>query len=474
MIKKYKIPFIAATLMLTITGCSGENTASQPTQTSETTLSDAKATTSGEEKKETETKENNKNNNVIQLTDNIWQNSYDTEDGRYSIIIRELEDGNSLNCIAYVDYETARQILLCNKPNCNHDSEDCSAVLPEEMQFLQQTYLFGDGEYLYLAASPYDNAGTMTVETISVSDGSTFQTASEEPPTLYRMNLDGTSREKIHTFQDGTILEGHFFGDDNYFYTITKKLESETEGNTTYTTGYDKKLIRVDLESGKEEDVLSLDTDATILGCYGRNLIQGVTDYGKELTPQEIADDKTFRTAYNNSVYKITSVNIDTKAVTPIKEIKQSQMHSELLKNGFLYISYEKDTGIDKIDLALGKQTTIPTEKNYDLAYEIDGTLLGSEWNKDTNEQYDFIDTKTGETSPCTLLTSEKTPVTIVSETKDFLFVWYDYVNVEEYVAWMDITQEVIGETHYGMIKKSDYLNNVGNYKEVTMLEEAL
>ena len=38
-------------------------------------------------------------------------------------------------------------------------------------------------------------------------------------------------------------------------------------------------------------------------------------------------------------------------------------------------------------------------------------------------------------------------------------------------MAWADVTQEVIAETHYGMIKKSDYLNNVGNYREVTMLE---
>lgn len=472
MIKKYKIPFIAAALMLTITGCSGANTPSLPTQTSETAPSDTKAITSGEEKKETQTKENDKKNDVIQLTDSIWQNSYNTEDGRYTIITREMEDGNSFDCIAYVDYETAQQILLCNKPNCNHDSEDCSAVLPEEMLFSQQTYLFGDGQYLYLAASPYDNAGTMEVETSSSADGIYFQTSSEEPPTLYRINLDGTSREKLYTFQDGTILEGQFFCDDNYFYTVTKKLESETEGNTTYTAAYDKKLVRIDRESGKEEDVLSLDTDAAILGCYGRNMILGVTDYGKELTEKEIADDATFRAAYENSVYKITSVNIDTKEVTPLKEIKQSQLHSELLKEGCLYISYEKDTGIEKMNLATGEQTTIPTEKNYCLAYEIDGTLLGSEWNMDTNEQYDFIDTKTGETRECTLQTSEKTPVTIISETSDSLFVWYDYVNVEEYVAWMDVTQEVIGKTHYGMIKKSDYLNNVGNYKEVTMLEE--
>ena len=44
-------------------------------------------------------------------------------------------------------------------------------------------------------------------------------------------------------------------------------------------------------------------------------------------------------------------------------------------------------------------------------------------------------------------------------------------MNEDEYVPWMDVTQEVIGETHYGIIKKSDYLNNVGNYQEVAMLE---
>ena len=467
MIKKYKLPVLAVAMMITMTGCSADNTVSQPT-----TPSEAEATTSGDEKQEqteTKTEQNEKNNDLIQLTDKLFHDSYDTENGRYSLITKETEDGFSLNCIAYVDYETAEQIVLCNKPNCKHDSEDCSAVIPEEILY-GGLYLFGDGEYLYLAASPYDAAGTSTVETISDSGIININTTSDTPPVLYRMNLDGTNREKIHTLPDGVIVEGDFFSDGNYFYTVTKKLEAETEGNTTYTKGYDKKLIRIDRESGKEEDVLSLGTDATILGCYGRSLILAENDYGKELTQEEIFDDNAFRAAYENSVYKITSVNIDTGAVTTLKEIDQSQLHTELVKDGCLYISYEKDTGIDKIDLASFEQTTIPTEKNYNIDYELDGILLGVEWDADATH-YDFINTETGEIKESTLQTSEGTPVTIVSENSDSLFVWYDFVNKEEYVAWADVTQEVTAETHYGMIKKSDYLNNVGNYREVTMLE---
>lgn len=471
MMKKYKIPVLAVTAMLTITGCGAENPPSQTVTPSEAAVAEMEATTSGDVKKETNTEQNEKNNDLIQLTDNLTYDSYQTENGRYSLMEREDEEGNIVKCIAYVDYETAQQILLCNKPNCKHDSEDCSAVIPEEMQMFQQAYLFGDEQYLYLAASPYDNAGTTTVQTGSDTGEISFSTGADTPPTVYRMNPDGTKREKLYTLQDGTVLEGQFFQDDNYFYTVTKKLESETEGNTTYTTGYDKKVIRINMESGKVEDVLSLDTDAVILGCYGRNLVLGVIDYGKELTPQEINDTNTYKEMYENSIYKITSVNVDTKEVTPVKEIKQSQLHSELVKDGYLYISYEKDTGIHKMDLVAGKETTIPTEKNYCIEYEIDGTLLGQEWNAAETYHYDFIDSETGEIKECTLQTSEGTPVTIVSENRDSLFVWYDYVNEDEYVPWMDVTQEVIGETHYGIIKKSDYLNNVGNYQEVAMLE---
>lgn len=461
-----------ASFMLVVTGCSNKNTVSYST-----TLSDAVVTEQKEEENgqiESESKDDEKNNDLIQITDNRYNDSFNTEDGRYSIIMKESEaDSTTLNCIAYVDYKTAQQILLCNKPNCKHDNENCSAVLPVEIQFTQQVYLFGEGEYLYLASTPYDNAGSSVVTEYKESDTGMINIENDNgtPPALYRMKLDGTEREKIYTLSDNLVLEGQFFSDGKYFYTVTKKLQSESKENITYIKGYDKKLIRIDVQNGKAQDVLSLDTEAEILGCSGRNLILGVTDYGRELTPEEKLDNKTYFEAYKNSMYKITSVNIDTKENTLIKEIPQTQLHSEFIKNGYLYISYEKDTGIQKIQLATGEETMIPTEKKYHIDYEINGTLLGAEWDAEEKYHYDFIDTATGEIRECTLQTSEGTPVTIISENSDSLFVLYDFVNKEEYIPWANVTQELIDKSYYGMIKKSDYLNNVGEYRQVTMKE---
>ena len=46
--------------------------------------------------------------------------------GEDSIALKENTFGFRM---MYVDYETQKEIFLCNRPGCEHDSEECPAVL---------------------------------------------------------------------------------------------------------------------------------------------------------------------------------------------------------------------------------------------------------------------------------------------------------------------------------------------------------
>ena len=186
------------------------------------------------------------------------------------------------------------------------------------------------------------------------------------------MKLDGTEREKIFSMESGNIMESIFFTDNNALYMVTKKVSEEKEGNSTYVMGYDRKLLRVDMQNKKGEEVMDLDNEQTILGVSGRQLIIGTTDYGKEVSVKEKQDDAAFKKLFENSSYIITSQNIDTKEAVELKRYKQKKLHSEWIRNGILYTTYEGKKEINLIDLSTNEEQTIPTKQSYSIEYVLE------------------------------------------------------------------------------------------------------
>lgn len=413
------------------------------------------------------------------LTDHAFHASYGTEQGWYYFNDQYdiEEDDDRLPAIMYVDYKTGRGMYLCNKVNCKHKSYECNAVLPKEIE--DEKVLFGQGEYLYIATSDYDSSGSMSSGQMFIGEeNGEVQAREKEPciPAIYRMKLDGTEREKVMNLESGTVLEGVFLGDGDNLYGIRKKVKSESKGENTYNTGYDKFLVKVDLKNKKIEKVIELDEEETILGCAGRNIVTGTRDYGKKVTTEEKhSDDDLFKQAD----YIIKSVNLDSKESVTLKTLKEKNIHGERVVGNNIYISKDKSNKIEvinfltkqtkiiKTDAPLSVDEVIQDKEGTDILYCVGYDSYGNDekgWN------YCLVNTKTGKIMNGKLKNNENTPVEIIAQTSDKLLVNSNYKNVTEYVPWVGVNQTVIGEMEYSLISKDDYINNKANYKKIKMI----
>ena len=73
--------------------------------------------------------------------------------------------------------------------------------------------------------------------------------ANELQAVLYRMNPDGTGRQKVYSFDPNLTLEGTLALDEQGLYAITKKLSTQKEGNGEYISAAEKTLVYLDLSS---------------------------------------------------------------------------------------------------------------------------------------------------------------------------------------------------------------------------------
>ena len=121
------------------------------------------------------------------LSNDAMQNVCSTESGYYTISSSEDEEGNTVQNLMYVDYKTKKQIYLCDKSECNHNTDRCTSYI-ETKYFGRQNSLICDGKYLYLISSEYNNDGSIST---SISYGGEGLTPISEPTSIYRMNLDG-------------------------------------------------------------------------------------------------------------------------------------------------------------------------------------------------------------------------------------------------------------------------------------------
>lgn len=465
---KVAVCFITALAVFTGCGANGDNTLSssnniEVVETKEKIQNSQKAEEKG---------------NLQMLTDNVWQASYGTEQGWYYFNSEyEIIEEDKLPAIMYVDYQSGKDIYLCNKVNCKHNSYDCNAVLPEEID--REKVLFGQGKYLYIATSDYDEAGSMASEVIGFGEDSDGNVQVQEEktyvPAIYRMKLDGTEREKVMDLESGTVLESKFLGDGENLYAIQKKIKKETKDTKTYSTGYDRALVKVDMKNKKTEKIMDLDNETEILGCAQRTIVTGTTDFGRKVTTEEKQNDDNL---YKKADYVIKSVNIDSKKSVTLKTLKQENAHREMISGNNLYVSNEKENKIDVINFLTEEKTKIKTSMPLsidDIIKRKDGTDVLGCISYDYNGEgqgwdYYLVDTKTKKTTKGKLKNSENTPVEIVAQSSDKMLVVNDSENVSEDVPWAGVTQEVVGEEEYSIISKEDYLNNKANYKKVNMI----
>ncbi len=164
-----------------------------------------------------------------------------TEDGRY--YFGERHDQSFGNNLLYMDYKTRQSVVVCEKPDCLHNDETCSAFFPKDTGPTSSCVINGS---LYILFS-----GSQT-----------------EVPCLIRMDLNGRNRTRVCDFPSDFSFSSPLATDGASLYTLIKHAEIG-EKSEVHTTS---KLISISLEDGSTAVLHEWDCDAHLWGAENQFL----------------------------------------------------------------------------------------------------------------------------------------------------------------------------------------------------------
>lgn len=407
----------------------------------------------------------------LQLLSNRYgESACNTENGYYYLTTatKKLRDGNYGTHLMYMDFAAGREIYLCSTAGCKHDSLDCPAVFSYDDFPVSSTLLFVFGDHLYILSREYDGDGSVSQGTITI--GGDSSSVESQPAVLYRANLDGTGRKKIFTFDAALTLEDKVVGNDKGIYVITKKLSADKDGNETYTTSSERKLMFLDLSSLSLSEICSMDfgdhISWQIIDCSPNDFLLCGVDFGREVSRDEIWDEDLHKELYKNSFRVYALLSRDGGKPKELARQSNKCDNSAKLLGENLYLSSEDNQNIDALNIQTGEKKTLCTLPQNLMMDTLGDMLCCRGWDLAGDPIWYFVDTKTGAVT--------KTPLVIPCngwsidfrcETKtDVLFV-YDYDATE--------TERGSYEIHrykHALISKDDLFAGKDNYHKIEMV----
>ncbi len=411
------------------------------------------------------------NDGLRLLSDRYNRSACITQNGYYYLTFEstELRDGNYGMHLMYMDFASGREIYLCSTAGCEHDSLDCPSVFLYDDFPSLSTIFFTIGDHLYILSRDYDNDGSVAQDSIAIGDWSTAVVESR-PTVLYRANLDGTERKKIYTFDADLTIEDKVIGNDKGIYVITKKLSTDKDGGKIYTTSSERKLMFLELDSLSLNEVCSMDFDDhiswRITGCCQDGFLLCGTDYGRELSRDEIWDDDVYRGLYENSYNVYAFLSRDGGEMKEIARQSNTYFSSAELLGDILYLSSAENQDIEALNIKTGEKKTLCTLSQNMIMDTLGDRLCCRSWDLSSDHIWYFVDTKTGEitNTPLKILYNDWS-IDFYGETaQDVLFI-YDY----------DATATPNGsyrihQYKYALISKDDLFAGKDNYRRIEMI----
>ena len=162
----------------------------------------------------------------------------------------------------YLDYATLQEVIVCSDSSCKHDTVNCASVFLDEYVFEYHLFVFQD--HLYCLTTDIDQDGSLQSGGGFISDKLkeiNDERESKRRASLYRMNLDGTERQRLWQSDAGYIAESEVFGDGTGFWFVTKQPSAEVHEETgaVYNHSKDRAFIRYDINERKITDKIPLE-----------------------------------------------------------------------------------------------------------------------------------------------------------------------------------------------------------------------
>lgn len=359
-----------------------------------------------------------------------------------------LENSGNGQMLCFIDYAQASEVPLCTSVSCAHDSESCTAWIPENAAVVSLVAV--DGKGIAFIESP--EAGAQRAEAA---------------------NADGTDRRTLYTAAEGQYLETIACADEDSLYCVLGQMEEKA---------YSTLLCRIPLDGGEVEPVLSLGSAAPELkGVCGDALVLYQSRWGD--TPEESEE--------NGGDHRVFLLQLGTK-----EEQTLDAWHSEAGSNGrsliwsgdrlywiesgsadaICWMDSSGKTGKTAVswpqEVAGAPQTSFTLEKVIGRKALI--TVWGP-WGTDSLKRY-AIDLA-GETAvpaeiPLTFVSNaSERPIEIMGQTEDDLLVHFaqqdaiiTQVQEDGYPAHL-----IESTNRYGLISWEDFLAGIPNYREIQM-----
>ena len=387
-----------------------------------------------------------------------------TENGYYYLSgdVENTAEGRAARHLMYMDFAAHQEIYLCNNAACSHDTVDCTSVFPVD-EFANSSMLFTCNGDLYIMSKEMDMDGSGVV--IMGAGGGSGVPVESAPTVLYRINLDGTGREKIYTFDSAITVEDFAIGDENGLYLITKKLSAQQGGDSSYQTSSERKLIFLDLHSRKETTLYNMDFNDNIewdvVGCTNRQLVLHGTDFGREVSWEEKHSDNA--DIYDTAADAFCLFNVDNGERREIYRAEKAKSRSFEVDENNLYYSADGDGLIVSVNLHSAEQKTLCTISQ-DAIWGMVGDRI---YTRDGNDStYYFIDVDTGEISHSGLVNrSLGWGIEIVAETDSQVLIVYDYDAVSKGDGSYSIEKKL-----FGLIGKDDLYAGRDNITPIQMI----
>ena len=324
---------------------------------------------------------------------------------------------------------------------------------------------------LYVLSKESDNEGSVTQDLVVSSDDAAVETEAAKA-VLYEMNLDGTNRQKVFTFDAGLTVEDVVLGDESGLYFVTKKLSNTMgEGNNSVTTSTGRKLVFWNKSTQKAEDICSLNFEDginwKIIGCMDNALVLSGTDYGKALTTDDYTkSDDDWNNMYKNSSEVVATLDLNTKTLDEKYRMDNATLHSIAVMDGTLYVSNSETGEIKTINLTTKEEKVLCTLAQNYIMNTFDHVLCCDTWNDENDRTYYFVNTDTGEVQHSSLVNQALGwNLEFKAEVGSQILVIYDY----EYTPLGDNSYDIT-QYKYALIDKSDLYAGNAKYEPILMV----
>lgn len=211
--------------------------------------------------------------------------------------------------VCFYEPKSDLYLPLCNKPNCDHQTENCAAVTLAKQS-----------------------------DWIGYHNGKLYYCSSDERRVtkLYSADLDGENVKKLGTYQHELSWGRRIFdGDSLYLATNDDVFADEGDYKGVFT-----ELLRIDLETGKETSVIeaqkALVPGYYLLGIYGDKLYYEDRIEGNRLMERDLTTDRVERLADGVTAAslkeEILFCSLENGEAFEINLEKQEQKHLDIGK----------------------------------------------------------------------------------------------------------------------------------------------